>query len=273
MKRLILKFLIYLTGNRYGQLIVEKMFILTTFLLGIGTGSFPAESGEKSIFDFLLKVRDQNNDDPYIIFDVGANIGQFLELALTNLEGKKLEIYAFEPAREAYQALKKKHQTKSFIRLENLGLDNKSHRAKIYYEQPRSLRASKYQRDLRHLDVEFNQSEPVNFITLDEYCVTNQVKKIDLLKIDVEGNELNVLKGGIRMLEEKKISLITFEFGRSQIDSRVFFKDVYYFLCSYKMEKLFRILANGYLKPIDEYDESCEIFFPANYLAIMNFES
>ena len=41
--------------------------------------------------------------------------------------------------------------------------------------------------------------------TLDNFCKLNKIKKIDLLKIDVEGSELDVLKGGKNILKNVKI--------------------------------------------------------------------
>jgi hypothetical protein len=50
------------------------------------------------------------------------------------------------------------------------------------------------------------------------YCSENSIKQIDLLKIDVEGAELNVLKGSEKMFKEKKIKICVFEFGQTIFD-------------------------------------------------------
>ena len=47
-------------------------------------------------------------------------------------------------------------------------------------------------------------TELVQTITLDKFIIDNNLKKIDLLKIDTEGNEYNVLKG-----LEKKINIVS----------------------------------------------------------------
>ena len=44
--------------------------------------------------------------------------------------------------------------------------------------------------------------------TLDNFCLEKKISNIDVLKIDTEGNELNVLKGAKRLLSENKINLI-----------------------------------------------------------------
>ena len=48
----------------------------------------------------------------------------------------------------------------------------------------------------------------VDVTTIDSYCQKQNIKSIDILKIDVQGNEINVLKGAKQMLKEKRIKLI-----------------------------------------------------------------
>ena len=48
----------------------------------------------------------------------------------------------------------------------------------------------------------------VNVNTIDKYCEDRSVNKIDILKIDVQGGEIRVLKGASRMLGQKNIKLI-----------------------------------------------------------------
>lgn len=268
-KKIIIEVLIVLSGNSIAQELLEKLFILIRLLLGIGSGSYPAESGEKRVIKELMNIQN-NTSERVTIFDVGANKGQFLQVILDNLETEEFNIFSFEPTKEAYQQLFNKYKNIEGVHLENIGIDEFNHQSEIYYDEPLSLRASKFKRDLSHLGVEFSKSEMVNYLSIDNYCNIHDIKHIDLLKIDVEGNELCVLKGCKRLLELHNISIITFEFGRAQIDSRTFFKDIYHYLKKYGMTRLYRILNNGFLKPIDKYDESNEMFFPTNYVAFMD---
>ncbi len=45
-------------------------------------------------------------------------------------------------------------------------------------------------------------------LTLDHYCQVNNINKIDILKIDVQGFELNVLQGAKTLLNEGKVTMI-----------------------------------------------------------------
>lgn len=69
--------------------------------------------------------------------------------------------------------------------------------------------------------------------TLDKYCADNNIERIDLLKIDVEGAEHLVLKGSTRMLSEKRIRVIQFEYGYSSGDNHYLIRDFYDLLKSY----------------------------------------
>ena len=74
-----------------------------------------------------------------------------------------------------------------------------------------------------------------------------------IIKIDVEGNELDVLKGASDFLKDVKV--IQFEFGGSNIDSRTFFQDYWYFF----KEKDFDLLRLAGSKLIEINESAKEI--------------
>jgi FkbM family methyltransferase len=51
----------------------------------------------------------------------------------------------------------------------------------------------------------------VGVTTLDEFCTSRHIKRIDVLKTDCQGFDLRVLKGAQRMLEEQRVELILCE--------------------------------------------------------------
>ena len=50
--------------------------------------------------------------------------------------------------------------------------------------------------------------ETVNAITLDSYVIKNKITDIDLIKMDIEGSELDALKGSKYILNQFKPDLI-----------------------------------------------------------------
>ena len=100
---------------------------------------------------------------------------------------------------------------------------------------------------------------------MDIFCQQYTIDSIDFLKLDGEGHELAVLKGGKQMFEEGRVGMVQFEVGGCNLDSKSFFREYYYFFS--KDYDLYRILSDG-LRPIRSYSERLEVFLSANYLAI-----
>ena len=116
-------------------------------------------------------------------------------------------------------------------------------------------------------NIDFKESENVEIKSLNNYCKNSNIDYINLLKMDVEGHELDVLQGGQELFAKNAIDIATFEFGGCNIDSRTFFQDFWYFFKGYDME-IYRILPREKLYKIKEYKETNEQFITTNYLAI-----
>ncbi|MFH1671869.1 MAG: FkbM family methyltransferase [Pseudomonadota bacterium] len=256
------KLLIKISGNKFSQKLLHKRIKSSQFLMGIGSGSNVNYSGEKAIFDVLSN----KCKTPYCIFDVGANKGQFLGLILRNLAGDDFDVHCFEPSATAFHSLKENSPEDERITLNNIGLGKAKSEMLLHYDNPGSGLASLTKRKLYHYDIDFSKSEKVLIDTVDNYCQEKGVKRINLLKIDVEGHELDVLAGASNMFNSKLVDIVTFEFGGCNIDTRSFFQDFYYFFQDVGM-KISRITPSGYLYPIDSYKEICEQFRTTNFLA------
>ena len=104
----------------------------------------------------------------------------------------------------------------------------------------------------------------VNQVKLDSFCEQQMIDEVDFLKIDVEGGELEVLRGASNLLEEKKIKVIQFEFNAMNVLSRSFLKDFYNILGGYA---IFRLLPDG-LVALGAWNPANEIFRYQNLVAI-----
>jgi hypothetical protein len=109
--------------------------------------------------------------------------------------------------------------------------------------------------------------ERIALTTLDSYCAFEGIQKIDFLKIDAEGHDLEVLKGASTMLAEGRITYVQFEFGGANIDSRTFLRDFVTLLTP--RYSLWRLLSDGV--ELLEYSEREEIFITTNFLAELNW--
>ena len=111
-----------------------------------------------------------------------------------------------------------------------------------------------------------SKSETVRIETLDCYCLSQEISRIDLLKVDVEGHELDVLHGGLRLFEKQAIAAVLFEFGGCNIDTRTFVKDFFSFFRDHGMQ-LGRVTPAGHVRNITRYSEALEQFRTTSFLA------
>jgi FkbM family methyltransferase len=261
------KVLFRLSANEPVQRLLEFNVRAAQYLMGIGAGSSADSSGERVLVRALLAGH-AGRDTPLTIFDVGANQGQFLTLIRKGLRGRPAHIHAFEPGSRAFEVLRERWDGNPDVTLNNAALGRTAEERDLFFDEPGSGIASMYRRRLDHLGREFDQSERIQVDTLDRYCEARRVKAIDLLKMDVEGNELEVLQGSLRMLGSRAIRMLSFEFGGCNIDSRTFLQDFFYLLKAHGMGRMFRITPGGYLMPVDRYQEILEQFRTTNFVAM-----
>jgi len=161
------------------------------------------------------------------VFDVGANIGEWTELALRI--NPNLNIHCFEPSSITFKKLKSRN-FKGNIIYNNFGLSSTTKQKKLYIfgecDGKNSLHIRSGLEEGWGLK-EQQTTETVKLETLDKYCNQYGIQEIDFMKLDVEGHEFEVLRGATEMISKFKIKRIQFEYGRSHIASRVFLKDFF----------------------------------------------
>lgn len=262
------KILFFLSGSSRFQYFLENLIRHANFLLGIGAGTDILESGEVLFLRQLCRER-FNLSQRVSIFDVGANQGQFLSAILKELRATAFQIHAFEPSLQTFEILSKEIPATSYIILNNLALGNQSGTTQIFSEKAGSGLASLSQRRLTHFGLTLQHTEQIQIDTLDHYCGQRNILEIDLLKLDVEGHELEVLQGASRMFDEQRIRIVMFEFGGACIDTRIFFQDFFYFFKDRYPADLYRLMPSGALYRIHKYREHLEQFQTSNYVAFL----
>ena len=249
-----------LLGKKRFHWLFWRLYKLSLQGMNIGMGGDVKASGENGV---LLRVRNNSSGTrPLVIFDVGANKGQYSMNILNVLKGSKIELHCFEPGHETFSLLSSSLNGNGNVTLNNFGLSNEKTEGSLYYDKAGSGLASLYKRQLDYFGIDFEQSESVMLDTLDNYVSAKNIEAIDLLKIDVEGNELNVLYGAEKTLSEGRIKTIQIEFGGCNIDSRTFVRDFWNLL--HERFRMYRIMRDG-LAEIKKYDERMEIFTCTNF--------
>lgn len=151
---------------------------------------------------FLDKIK----DDIEIIFEVGARYGDE-SLKLSNIFPKS-KIYSFECNPNTVDICKNNLENKKNIQFTACGLGNKNEQLPFFSYIENNDGASSF---FRRIDAETTQvlNGYIDIKTLSNFMKENNIDNIDLLCMDVQGFELNILKGAEEYL--KKIKYIIME--------------------------------------------------------------
>ena len=245
------------------NLIPKKILILLEdkiqFSLGKGSGAGATEFEAKIVAQFI-KSRKLST---VVALDVGANLGNWTAALLNQIPGTR--IIAFEPSVSTYSQLYNRFKDNSAVNCINQALGDRDGTVTLFSDRNSSNLASLTKRRVDHFDLEFSIEEKVVISKLDTWIQKQPPQlKPNVLKMDVEGHELDVLKGAKEALRD--IEIIQFEFGGSNIDSKTYFQDFWYFFSKQNFQ-IFRITPSGPLR-IHQYSESDETFRTTNYIAV-----
>lgn len=223
-------------------------------------------NGEHFLMKGLLEYYSKaSNIDPLIIFDVGANIGKYTDEASKLAHQQKIafKIHCFEPLKVNYEVLKSKFNEEQHVKINCFGLSNKKVSANIYFRDDNYEIASLYNRNLEMYHSKLTNSEVIALETGSEYMTNNNVGKVNLLKVDVEGHELFALKG----FEDKiqNVDFVQFEYGNCNIDSNTRLSEIYDFLSNNGF-KIGKIMPKHI--EIQDYSKQMEDYTYSNFLAI-----
>lgn len=163
------------------------------------------ESNDLTLFGRMIKPG-------YTVFDIGANTG--LYSIFSGVSAPSSAIYSFEPNPSNLLRLKKNlglNQLKSVhviphaigakrdnISFTVLADDNISDTSSAV----ESFSKNSYRGELKWKTIHVEQT------TIDDFIAENQIQQIDLVKIDVEGYEIEVLKGGTTTFQKWKPSIL-----------------------------------------------------------------
>lgn len=200
-------------------------------------------TGEKWLLEVCLPERFEGSESPTLL-DVGANVGHYSASFLVSFPRGR--VFAFEPHPKNFEAIAKT-LAKTGCTAENVAVGARRCELPLYdYADGRagSTHASLNSKVITDFHQAQAQSIMVPVITLDDYCEERSIEKIDLLKIDVEGHELEVLRGAQALIDAGRIEMIQFEFNFLNIYSRSLFSDFESLLKNYH---LFRLLPRSLL--------------------------
>jgi FkbM family methyltransferase len=124
-----------------------------------------------------------------VVFDVGANVGEWTELALTI--NPRASYHCFEPSNATFRILSAR-LFPATVRRNHFGLSSTAEERTLFVYAEGMGSNSLYLRT--GLDAKQEIEETIALRTFDDYCTEQQIAEVDFVKIDVEGHELSVLR-------------------------------------------------------------------------------
>jgi FkbM family methyltransferase len=240
------------TYSRYLELYLS-------FLLGKGAGG-------TSIYEEVKGATQNIYRESPIVFDVGTNIGdwskQFLDIK------PNAKIFQFEPSETCQKIITELNLKNTTLIPCAMGKEE----SEAYFFSSSAIdevdcSASLYERKDTRWGESAYQKQVVKVTCIDKIIAEYSLDFVDFIKLDIEGHELEALKGASNAFANKKIGAFAFEFGASNTNSRTFFRD-FWDLLKDKGFQIFRVTPGLHLVEIAGYYEDLEYFRGAtNYIA------
>jgi len=259
-KKLLIKLENRLIGRKRWQGFFEMLHRISVRGMNYMKGHTVGESGELWA---MAHVQSQLDQERPLIFDVGANKGYYAE-CLYKQFGEAMDLKCFEPARQSCLNLSETLKSIPPAQAVQIGFGKVDEDVVLHYNHEGSTIATLYPMMDLNNKTNLVESETIVLRRIDSYCEDAGIKRIDFLKIDVEGAEYDVLEGCGQMLHDGSIPYIQFEFGPNNMVSKTYMKDFFRILSHYKIH---RIVQNG-MRELPTYHEIYEIPLVINFLAV-----
>lgn len=182
------------------------------------------------------------------IIDIGANEGQFTSKMLSILPNA--QIHCFEPLLDVFQKLKLNFAEYDNVTVYNFGLGESNEETEIFNNEFSPSSSLLEMMNLHKDNFDFAvkvETKNVSIRRLND-CFDIKIKRPLLIKIDVQGYEMYVLRGGDRVIEQADIIIIEASIYQLYKDQPLF-DNIY----SYLIDRGFRYAGNfeQVLSPLD----------------------
>src|SRR5437773_5418301 len=148
-----------------------------------------------------------------VFFDVGAHIGQYTLLA-SEAVGSEGQVHSFEPDPDTYWFLDASVHLNRLrnVKSQCVALSSEPGTKSLYLAPVSSLGDSSLAPPKGYVGV----TRSVPCTSLDAYVATHRVPRVDLMKVDIEGAELDLVRGGRELLGGHEKPLIVMEFEETR---------------------------------------------------------
>jgi len=199
-----------------------------------------------------------NPNEDFVAIDAGANVGSWL-VALRKYLPRGGHLYAFEPQPAAAENIR--NLQIPGCEVHQLALSDRPGPRVFYTSAQTDTMGSLYEHGdtlSQRQDKNYGRIE-IQAIRLDDFVTEHGIARIDFMKMDLEGAEFEALQGATECMRSGLLRALSFEFGVSNVNARVFFRDLFHLLTANRFE-LFRMTPAGQLIRLHKYSEDFEIF-------------
>ena len=228
-----------------------------------------SNNGEMLIQDGVLAAwkKQPSTVVPLVVFDVGANIGDWSKALLQQLTTQSIDahvdLFSFEPVPSTAKTLRENLPSNNpCLHIEEIALSSSVGSAEIF------VVAANAGTNSLHADPGASRQAPVviKLTTATDFCDNRGIGHVHLLKCDTEGHDMEVIRGALPLLQTGRISVLQFEYNHRWAFSRNFLRDVFVAVenLPYKVTKL----QTNTLLMFEEWHPELEKFFEGNYALI-----
>lgn len=192
------------------------------------------------------------------VLDIGANLGM-VTVHMASLVGSGGTVHAFEPNPRLVGLLRRALDRNSLpqVKLHEFGLGPAESTLELRIPRSDTGEGS----FVWKRETEDCLSVQVRVRTLDDVAREQDIRRVSMIKIDVEGFEASVLRGALQFLEQARPSTILFEL-MEPISGRVSDAPVFRILldCGYTFLSIPRSMVAMHLLPFDPFREPVPAF-------------
>ncbi|MCX2492585.1 FkbM family methyltransferase [Pedobacter sp. PF22-3] len=220
-----------------------------------GTAASKLSIGELDSLE-LLEICKKSEYPIQTIYDIGAHVGIWTVLTKSIFPSSK--IVCFEPLAQHHVTLKANTSHLNNINIYPFALGPKTGEATINIAN-RSDSSSIMDLTTKQAEifgVTMDRTGSIQIAQLDEFIRKEQIQLPDLMKLDIQGYELEALKGGIACMQACKFIILEVSFLEFY-QGQPLFEEVIAFMASHQ----YKTIAFGYNTATGSRIEQCDILF------------